>query len=80
MGMFCKFGLFELNRPVASLGRVGDHVRLTELGGQTFDAAAEVQRELNDERRRGVSDDDYATTIEVLQRTITNVGGSAWHW
>ncbi|WP_241472391.1 MarR family winged helix-turn-helix transcriptional regulator [Mycolicibacterium neoaurum] len=62
------------------LGRVGDHVRLTELGGQTFDAAAEVQRELNDERRRGVSDDDYATTIEVLQRTITNVGGSAWHW
>ena len=44
------------------------------------DAAAEVQRELNDERRRGVSDDDYATTIEVLQRTITNVGGSAWHW
>ncbi|TQK29931.1 winged helix DNA-binding protein [Arthrobacter sp. SLBN-53] len=62
------------------LGRAGDHVRLTELGVQKFDAAAEVQKELNDERRQGISDEDYATTIEVLQRTITNVGGTAWHW
>ncbi|MDO3401420.1 hypothetical protein QWI29_15380 [Mycolicibacterium neoaurum] len=62
------------------LGREGDHVRLTELGVQQFDAAAEVQKDLNDERRRGISEEDYATTIEVLQRTITNVGGTAWHW
>ncbi len=62
------------------LGRVGDLVRLTELGVKQFDAAAAVQKELNDERRQGISDEDYATTIEVLQRTITNVGGNAWHW
>lgn len=62
------------------LSRGGDRVRLTELGLTQFDAAAAVQKELNDERRQGVSDEDYATTIEVLQRTIVNVGGSAWHW
>lgn len=62
------------------LSRGGDRVRLTELGLARFDAAAAVQKELNDERRQGIVDEDYATTIEVLQRTIVNVGGSAWHW
>ena len=62
------------------IARSGELVRLTDTGTQRFHAAAEVQRELNDERRQGISDRDYATTIEVLQRTITNVGGDAWHW
>ncbi|SNT00025.1 hypothetical protein SAMN05421642_10818 [Rhodococcoides kyotonense] len=28
---------------------------------------------------QGISQDDFATTIRVLQRTIENVGGDAWH-
>ncbi len=60
--------------------RAGSRVRLTDDGADRFHAAAEVQRQLNDERRQGISDREYVTTIEVLQRTITNVGGDAWHW
>ncbi|MEH3139541.1 MAG: MarR family winged helix-turn-helix transcriptional regulator [Mycobacterium kyogaense] len=60
--------------------RSGERLRLTDAGLGRFHAAAEVQRQLNDERRQGISDHDYATTIDVLQRTITNVGGNAWHW
>ena len=62
------------------LDRVGNQVHLTDGGREQFDAAAEVQMQLNDERRQGISDRDYATTIMVLQRTIVNVGGEAWHW
>lgn len=62
------------------IDRAGSRVRLTDDGADRFHAAAEVQRQLNDERRQGISDCEYATTIEVLQRTITNVGGDAWHW
>ncbi|KKF00349.1 hypothetical protein WN67_19160 [Mycolicibacterium obuense] len=62
------------------IDRAGSRVRLTDDGADRFHAAAEVQRQLNDERRQGISDREYATTIEVLQRTITNVGGDAWHW
>ncbi|MDX1893064.1 hypothetical protein [Mycolicibacterium sp. 050158] len=60
--------------------RSGDRIRLTDTGTKQFRAAAEVQRQLNDERRLGISDRDYATTIEVLQRTVTNLGSDAWHW
>ncbi|STZ25452.1 Uncharacterised protein [Mycolicibacterium aichiense] len=62
------------------LDRSGDHIRLTDKGTKQFHAAAEVQQQLNDERRQGISGRDYATTIEVLQRTLTNVGSDAWHW
>ncbi|MEW5810534.1 MAG: hypothetical protein AB1925_13865 [Actinomycetota bacterium] len=60
--------------------RSGGRVRLTEAGTEQFLAAAEVQQQLNDERRQGISERDYSTTIEVLQRTLTNVGSDAWHW
>ncbi len=40
----------------------------------------EVQKVLQDERMQGISVEDYETTITVLQRTIVNVGGDAWHW
>ncbi|SIS04604.1 MarR family winged helix-turn-helix transcriptional regulator [Williamsia sterculiae] len=60
--------------------RDDDRILLTATGTERFHSAATVQRELNDERRHGISDDDYVTTIEVLQRTIANVGGDAWHW
>jgi hypothetical protein len=53
---------------------------LTESGAERFRHAAEVQRELEIERRQGISDSDYETTIRVLQRTARNVGSDAWHW
>lgn len=62
------------------LDRSDNRVHLTAAGTERYDAAAEVQQQLNDERRQGISDRDYATTIAVLQRTIANVGGDAWHW
>ena len=38
-----------------------------------------MQSELETERRRGISDEEFITAITVMQRTIDNVGGSAWH-
>ncbi|RPA06142.1 hypothetical protein [Gordonia sp. OPL2] len=60
--------------------RRGGRLRWTEMGRAQFEVAAGVQRELEAERRQGISDDEYETTIRVLQRTIANVGGDAWHW
>jgi hypothetical protein len=45
-----------------------------------FGRAVEVQKGLHAERMQGVSVEDYAITITVLQKMITNVGGEAWHW
>ena len=58
----------------------GDVLALTPAGTEVFDRAAEVQVMLDRERRQGIGDDEFETTISVLQRTITNVGGHAWHW
>lgn len=55
-------------------------LRLTAAGGAIYERANAIQDELAEERRRGIDDDAYATTISVLQRTIENVGGDAWHW
>lgn len=53
---------------------------LTSVGTDLFHNAARIQAELEAERRQGISDDEYATTITVLQRTARNVGSDAWHW
>ncbi|MGJ9424061.1 hypothetical protein [Aeromicrobium sp. CF3.5] len=58
----------------------GARVRSTELGTELFQRAAQVQEALQVERMQGISDEEFATTIEVLQRMIANVGGDAWHW
>jgi len=58
----------------------GALLRSTETGSAAFGRAVEVQKGLREERMQGISVEEYATTISVLQRTITNVGGSAWHW
>ncbi len=55
-------------------------VKVTDTGQSVFDEAARIQTVLNYERRQGISDADYETTIRTLQRTIENVGGDAWHW
>ncbi|WAC57510.1 MarR family winged helix-turn-helix transcriptional regulator [Gordonia sp. SL306] len=60
--------------------RRGAMVMATSAGTERFAVAAEAQRELGIERRRGISDEEYETAISVLQRTIANVGGDAWHW
>ncbi|MFJ7207115.1 MarR family winged helix-turn-helix transcriptional regulator [Streptomyces sp. NPDC098789] len=52
---------------------------LTPHGRTFFDRAAALQGELWTERHEGISDEEYRTTLKVLQRFIHNVGGRAWH-
>ena len=52
----------------------------TDAGSQQFERAARVQQMLQEERMQGISEEEFVTTITVLQRTIKNVGGDAWHW
>lgn len=54
-------------------------LNLTPEGSATFDKAAALQDELWTERHADISDEDYLTTLKVLQRFIHNTGGSAWH-
>lgn len=58
----------------------GASLESTEVGTERFERAAHVQKALHDERMQGISEEEYVTTITVLQRTIANVGGDAWHW
>lgn len=58
----------------------GTLLRASEAGVEVFEWAAAIQQSLQEERMRGISAEDFATTITVLQKTITNVGGDAWHW
>jgi hypothetical protein len=52
----------------------------TDAGAAQFDRGAATQRMLQAERMQGITEDEYVTTITVLQRTIDNVGEEAWHW
>jgi DNA-binding MarR family transcriptional regulator len=52
---------------------------LTAEGRAFFERAAAVQAELRAERHAGISDEEYLTTLKVLQRFIHNTGGHAWH-
>ncbi|WP_406110837.1 MarR family transcriptional regulator [Streptomyces sp. NBC_01003] len=52
---------------------------LTAAGKDSFDELAALQGELWAERHAGVSDEEYLTTLKVLQRFIHNTGGRAWH-
>ena len=56
-------------------GRLG----LTAGGRAFYDQAAALQDELRAERHAGISDEEYLTTLKVLQRFIHNTGGRAWH-
>lgn len=58
----------------------GSQLTSTDAGVDKFREMSELQRQLQDERMQGISEDDFITTIRVLQRTIENVGGNAWHW
>ncbi|WP_371614187.1 MarR family transcriptional regulator [Streptomyces sp. NBC_00454] len=56
-------------------GRLG----MTAEGRAFYDKAAALQSELWAERHADVSDEEYLTTLKVLQRLIHNTGGRAWH-
>jgi hypothetical protein len=58
----------------------GAQLRLSDAGTERFERAAAVQEALQAERMEGITAEEFATTISVLQRTIVNVGGDAWHW
>ena len=55
------------------------HLTLTPAGSAFFAQAAALQDDLWAERHAGISDDEYLTTVKVLQRLIHNTGGKAWH-
>jgi DNA-binding MarR family transcriptional regulator len=52
---------------------------LTDEGRAFFDKADRLQDDLRAERHTGITDEEYLTTLKVLQRMIHNVGGQAWH-
>ncbi|WP_318202749.1 MarR family winged helix-turn-helix transcriptional regulator [Streptomyces sp. SCL15-4] len=52
---------------------------ITAEGRAFYDKAAALQDELWAERHAGISDEEYLTTLKVLQRFIHNTGGRAWH-
>ncbi|MFI9030479.1 MarR family winged helix-turn-helix transcriptional regulator [Streptomyces sp. NPDC053560] len=54
-------------------------LRITPEGGALHAKAAALQEELVAERHEGITDEEYLTTIKVLQRFIHNTGGQAWH-
>ncbi|MEU0739150.1 MarR family winged helix-turn-helix transcriptional regulator [Streptomyces sp. NPDC006134] len=56
-------------------GRLG----ITPEGRAFYDKAAALQDDLWAERHAGISDEEYLTTLKVLQRFIHNTGGRAWH-
>ncbi|NJP51875.1 winged helix-turn-helix transcriptional regulator [Streptomyces sp. SBST2-5] len=51
----------------------------TDQGRARYEKAAALQDELWAERHAGISDEEYLTTMKVLQRFIHNTGGRAWH-
>jgi DNA-binding MarR family transcriptional regulator len=58
----------------------GTQLLPTAAGAERFERAAQLQRALQAERMEGITEEDFATAIVVLQKTIANVGGDAWHW
>ncbi|MEV4919973.1 MarR family winged helix-turn-helix transcriptional regulator [Streptomyces tirandamycinicus] len=58
-----------------AVGRLG----ITDEGRAFHGKAAALQEELWAERHAGIPDEEYLTTLKVLQRFIHNTGGRAWH-
>ncbi|MGW8400472.1 MarR family winged helix-turn-helix transcriptional regulator [Streptomyces lydicus] len=72
----------EIDEPLAQGWITEDaegRLRLTTEGRAFYDKAAALQGELWAERHADISDEEYLTTIKVLQRFIHNTGGRAWH-
>uniref|UniRef100_A0AAU2JIM6 MarR family winged helix-turn-helix transcriptional regulator n=1 Tax=Streptomyces sp. NBC_00049 TaxID=2903617 RepID=A0AAU2JIM6_9ACTN len=56
-----------------------ERLELTSEGREFYERMTELQGELWQERHAGISDEEYVTTLKVLQRFIHNTGGQAWH-
>jgi DNA-binding MarR family transcriptional regulator len=72
----------EIDRTIAQGWITEDsegRLSITEEGRAFYDKAAALQGELWAERHAGISDEEYLTTLKVLQRFIHNTGGRAWH-
>lgn len=72
----------EIDRTIAQGWITEDtegHLSLTAEGGAFHGKAAALQDELWAERHADVSDEEYLTTLKVLQRFIHNTGGRYWH-
>lgn len=54
-------------------------LRLSPEGDALFRRCAERQQAIRRRIHHGIRDEDYVTTLKVLQRMIHNVGGQAWH-
>ncbi|MCO1656286.1 MarR family transcriptional regulator [Pseudonocardia humida] len=67
----------ELERLLAAgLAAVdGDTVAITAAGTERLLAARERNGRTHRAMREGISDDEYATTIDVLRRIVGNLGG-----
>ncbi|MFE9934187.1 MarR family transcriptional regulator [Streptomyces sp. NPDC005533] len=57
----------------------GERLGMTPEGRKFYEEAAALQERLRDERHAGISDEEYLTTLKVLQRFIHNTGGRARH-
>ena len=56
-----------------------DQLAMTDDGTILLKQAAEVQRDAMARIHDGVSDEQYLTTMKVLQRMIHNTDGKFWH-
>jgi hypothetical protein len=67
-----------IDRGLVELGD-NERLRLTDAGAALYRRAAEVHTANRARIHAGVPDDEYVTTLKVLQRMIHNVDGTAWH-
>lgn len=55
----------------------GDTVAATAAGSERLAAARERNGRTHHDMRAGISDDEYATMIDVLRRVVGNLGGDS---
>lgn len=67
-----------LGRDLLALGDE-NRLRLTPGGDTLYRRCAERQTAMRKQTHDGITDEEYLTTLKVLQRMIHNVGGEAWH-
>ncbi|WP_327236533.1 MarR family winged helix-turn-helix transcriptional regulator [Streptomyces sp. NBC_01317] len=57
----------------------GGRLHLTAEGEALFQECAAFQKTMRARVHTGITDEEYVTTLKVLQRMIHNVGAKAWH-
>ncbi|MFF4532835.1 MarR family transcriptional regulator [Streptomyces sp. NPDC001407] len=67
-----------LDRGLITLGE-GNRIALTGEGERVLALCTAWQRAAHDRTHDGITDEEYVSTLKVLQRMIHTVGGKAWH-